>query len=213
MRLNEQLELDWNVKITLIDRGKRKVWHEHTHNIVVNTGRQFILENISPQSLGPSTFVRIQDSVIRYIGLGIGGNRQTDPAASASPLSDTYPAGYGGTNTQTDTDLTVTGLERPVKVTASPDLWMREITTPVSTTATTATYVSVFSQSDINFGSYTSMPLSEIALYKSTADPSLPNGSAGAYPGAGAHTVAYDAFDPVSKTGVFSIEVQWTWRL
>lgn len=209
----DPIELKWNIQIDVYERGKRRPWHERTHNIVTNTGRQFIAENITPQSLGPGSFTRHQDSVVRYIGFGIGGDRQSDPAAAASPYADAHPAGYGGTNVQTDTDVTVSGLERPIQVTNDP-LWMREITTPGTfPDATRTTFVATFGGSDLNFGTFTSPPLSEIALFKSTANPALPNGSAGTYPGAGGHCVAYDTFNSIQKTGQITIEVRWTWIL
>lgn len=213
MRIAEELEVTWNLEIDLFERGKRRRHHQRTHNIVVNTGRQMICEVITPQSLGPSSFVRTQDTVVRYIGFGIGGTRQNNPAASATPYSDAFPAGYAGTNAQTDTDVTVSRMERPVAVTNVP-LWMQQISTPGTfPTGQSTRFIAVFGQADINFGSFTSVPLSEIALYKSSADPSLPNGSAGSYPGAGGHTMAYDTFDTISKTGLFSIEVRWEFRL
>lgn len=208
MNHSEAIELRWNLEIDLIDRGKRKRWHQRTHNIVTNTGRQFLAEVITASAFGPSSFVRTQDTCVRYIGFGIGGARQSNPSAASPPLS----VDYAGTNLQTDTDVTVAGLERPVRVTSAP-LWMREISTPGTFPSATSTrFIAVFSSADLNYGSYTSVPLSEIALYKSSADPSLPNGSAGAYPGAGGHTIAYDTFNPIEKTGVFSIEVRWDWR-
>lgn len=213
MRITEDIEVRWNLEIDLFERGKRRRWHQRTHNIVVNTGRQMICEVITPQALGPSSFVRHQDTVIRYIGFGIGGSMQNNPAANAAPYSDPYPAGYGGTNTQTDTDVTVARLERPVQVTSAP-LWMQQISTPGTfPTLQSTRFIAVFAETDLSFGSFASVPLSEIALYKSSADPSLPNGSAGAYPGAGGHTVAYDTFNTISKTGRFSIEVRWEFRL
>lgn len=215
MKLGEDIEIRLNLEIILIERGKRKVWHQNTHNIVVNTGRQFIAEVITPSALGPGSFVRTQDTVVRYCGFGIGGTRQTVPIAAAPPLSTPYPVGYGGTNLQVDTDVVVSRLERPVQVTTGVGgLWMREIAAPGTfPTATETTFVSVFGQTDINVGVFTSMPLSEIGLYKSSADPTLPNGGAGVYPGPGGHMIAYDTFDPVSKTGVFLIQVNWTWRI
>ena len=213
MKFSENIEVNWNLEIDLFERGKRKRWHRRTHNIVVNGGRQFLAETITPSSLGPGSFVRTQDTVVRYIGFGIGGSRQTAPEASVSPLSDPYPGGYGGTTLNTDTDVTVSILERPVQVTSGPDLWMREIATPGTfDTAQRTKFIAVFSVTDINFGGFTSIPLSEIGLFKSSADPSFPNGSAGAYPGAGGHLLAYDTFDPIFKSGLFSIEVRWEWR-
>jgi hypothetical protein len=213
MRITDAFEVKWNIEIDLIERGKRRRWHHRSHNIVVNTGRQFLAEVITASALGPGTFVRTQDAVVRYIGFGIGGSRQVASAASSPPLTDAPPAGYGpSATTQTDTDPTVAILERPVRVSAAP-LWMREVSTPGTfPTALRTTFVTVFSETDISHGSFVSVPLTEIGLYKSSANPALPNGAVGAYPGAGGHLIAYDTFDPVYKTGRFSIEVRWTWR-
>lgn len=214
MRFTDHIEAEWNLEIDLFERGKRLRWHQRTHNIVVNTGRQFLAEVITPATLGAAgSFTRYDDSVVRFIGFGIGGSRQSSPFASASPYSDAYPTGYGGTNTQTDSDVTVSTMERPVRVSTGPDLFMQEIAAPASPAPTTETrFVATFAETDISYGSFTSVPLSEIGLYKSTADSSLPNGAAGAYPGAGGHMIAYDTFDTIQKTGVITIEVRWTWR-
>lgn len=214
MRMTTDIEVKWNLQIDVIDRGKRKVWHQRTHNIVVNTGREFLAKVITPASLGGGgSFTREDDSVVRYVGFGIGGDRQIASTAGTSPMSDTYPAGYGGDNTQPDDDTTVARLERPVLVTASPDVWMKEIVAPGTfPTFRETTFIAVFDRTDINIGSFTSVPLSEIALYKSTANPALPNGGAGTYPGGTGHMVAYDTFDSFSKIGTFQISVMWTFR-
>lgn len=212
-RISSTLELKWNIGIDVIERGKRRRHHYRTHNIVVNTGRQFICETITPQSLGPSSFVRHTDEVVRYIGFGIGGTRQSSSSAQESPYVDTYPDGYGGSNDQTDDDVTVANLERPVLINEDP-LWLQEIATPGTFPEATSTrFIAIFSESDINFGSYSSVPLSEIGLYTSGADPALPNGAAGDYPGAGSYLVAYDTFDTIHKTGNYTIEVRWELRL
>lgn len=212
--IREKIDIRWNLQISVEDRGKSKIWHHRTHNIVVNTGEQFMAEVITPATLGPSgSFTREQDNIIRYIGFGIGGTRQNSSDASASPLSDTYPAGYDGGNSQTDTDPTVAQLERPVLVTTGPDLFMQEISTPGTFAAfNETTFIAVFSRTEINVGAFTSVPLSEIGLYLNSADPTLPNGGAGAYPGGTGHLAAYDTFDSISKTGGFQITVRWTWR-
>ena len=146
---------------------------------------------------------------LQHLAHGIGGNRQVSPSISdVPPLSIDYP----GVNTQTDVDLTISGIQRPVRVTAAP-LWMREIAAPPTfPSATSVRFVTVFSETDLNYGGYTSIPLSEIGLFTSAADPSLPNGAAGAYPGAGGLIVAYDTFNTINKTGLFSIEVRWEMR-
>jgi hypothetical protein len=213
-RLGEELDVTWNLEICVEDRGKRKIHHQRTHNIVVNTGREYLAKVITPSTLGGGgAFTRHDNSVVRYIGFGIGGARQTAPNAGTSPMSDTYPAGYGGTNTQADDDTSVARLERPVLVSAGPDLWMKEIVAPGTFPSfRETTFIATFLRPEVSFGGFTSVPLSEIALYKSSANPALPNGAAGAYPGGTGHTVAYDTFDPFSKTGGFQITVNWTFR-
>ncbi len=194
-----------NIELDVRERGKI-VQRERTHNIVTNIGRQFLAEVIVSETTPVIT--RTQDTVVRYIGFGIGGSRQNSSIANSAPFSVDYP----GANTQTDTDLTVTGLQRPVKVTAAP-IWMREITAPSTfPTATSVRFTSVFTETDINFGSYTSVPLSEIGLFTSAANPALPNGASGVYPGAGGLMIAYDTFNTIHKSGLFSIEVRWEFR-
>lgn len=213
MKFEETVKISWNLEVLVHTRAGWLRHHQRTHNIVTNTGRQFLAESITASLFGPGTFVRHRDEVIRYIGFGIGGNRQTNPAAGSSPLADAYPAGYGGTNTQTDVDVTVAGLERPVLVSLGPDLWMKEVVAPGTfPTPLQTTFIATFGQTEINVGPHAAMPLSEIALYTSGADPALPNGSAGPYPGAGGYAVAYDNFNDLQKTGLFDIQVRWTWR-
>lgn len=207
MKKSDGIDVSWNIEILATRKnGSVELWHQRTHNIVVNTGRQFFAEAITASSFSPTT--RTQDTVVRYIGFGIGGAMQDNPAAAGAPYSADYP----GTNVQTDTDVTVSKLERPVKVTAAP-LWMNEVATPGTfPTATSVMYVASFASSDLSFGGYTAPPLSEIGLFKSSADPAQPNGGSGAYPGSGGHLVAYDTFTPFPKSAIFGFEVRWTLR-
>ncbi len=212
VKILDGIEVRWNLEIDMFDRGKRRRHHQRTHNIVVNTGRQYLCETITASTFSPVT--RHSNHVIRYVGFGIGGTRQTSSSASSAPYSTAYPGGYGGTNAQTDTDAAVAGLERPVRVTNSPsDLFFRQVSTPGTfPTAVRTRFIAVFGPTDINYGSFTSVPLSEIGLYTSVADPALPNGVAGAYPGSPGALFAYDTFDTIHKTGGFSIEVRWELR-
>ncbi len=208
----DRVPVSWNIELIGHDRGKRKVLHERTHNILVNEGRSFVCENIAASAFAGPSFTRHRNTVVRYMGFGIGGNRQTAPSASASPYSDAYPAGYGGTNVQNDTSLTTGRLERPVKATSTD--WLVEVATPATfPSPTQVQWVCVFSQAAINIGSFTSVPLAEIALYSSAADKTLPNGGAGTYPGPTGNVLAYDTFDPFNKNAFFSVTAKWTWRL
>jgi hypothetical protein len=212
LSFNSTIEVKWNLEILGFDRGKKKVLHQRTHNIVVNAGRQFICEAISASVLSAGGFTRTQNHVVRYIGFGIGGTRQNNAAAASAPLSTAYPSGYGGTNAQTDTDVTVGRLERPVKYSSTH--WLKEVVAPATyPDATTVRWESSFGQTEINIAPYDSVPLSEIGLYKSSADPTLPNGGAGTYPGPTGHMIAYDTFDTLNKTGFFTMVARWSWRL
>lgn len=212
MDLHSAFEVKWNIEILGFDRGKKKVLHNRTHNIVVNNGRQFIVENISASAFAGSAFTRQQNSVVRYIGFGIGGNRQTYPGASQSPLADAYPGGYGGTNAQSDSDVAVARLERPVKCTQSA--WMKEVAAPATyPNATSVQWTALFDVYDLNLAPYTVMPISEIGLFSSRADPTLPNGGVGTYPGVGTSMVAYDNFPTLPKTAYWSLLARWTWTI
>ena len=91
---------------------------------------------------------------------------------------------------------------------------MKEIVTPGTfPVATTTRFTAIFADAEINVGGFPSLPLSEIGLFKSSADPTLPNGGAGVYPGGTGHMIGYDTFDPIHKTGQYSIEVRWDWRI
>jgi hypothetical protein len=70
------------------------------------------------------------------------------------------------------------------------------------TTATETTFIRLFTQTEISYGSFLTVPLSEIMLFTNAADPEnyLNNG------------VAYDTFDTLSKTVAFELQVEWTIR-
>lgn len=216
MRKIETVEVRVNVEIDLFERGKRRLVHRsRSHNIIVNTGKQFMAESITAAAFGGGgTFTRTRDQVVRYIGFGIGGSRQSNPSAGASPFSDAPPAGYAGTNTQTDVDVTVGRLERPIRVSGGPDVWLKQISAPGTFDSGNryTTFIATFGETELSYGSFLSVPLSEIGLYSSSADPTLANGGAGAYPGPTGHMIAYDNFDPISKSGGVIVEARWQWR-
>jgi len=217
-----------NVKITVRERGKRVPQHcREDHNIWVNLGREYLPRVIAPNAAftdhyaeNPPTNPR---EFIRYMGVGIGGGSQVHPAAYTTPLSTDYPpaasSGLPGSvgNQQSDEDLTVTQLERPVKIDATD--WLKDIVTPVVFPNTTTLRCDhLFDVTDINsVGPYTTVPLSEIALFLSTQDPDAANvydtGNPPTMVGAGRQTVvAYNTFDPIPKTISFSLEAQWELR-
>ena len=205
MRFLSDIEVKTNLRLTLWERGK-KVDERIVHNIFVDTGREWLAQLVAYQSLSPD--VTFRDDRVRYIGFGVGGSRQLALAtANSAPITPPYT----GTNTQTDTDPAVTTLERPVRVTGSTsaypgvagDAWLGTIgSADPFTIPTQTTFRRLFTQTDISYGPYTSVPLSEVGLFTSAAAPDNYQNIA----------IAYDTFDTISKTPAFELEVVWTLR-
>lgn len=199
------IEVKQNLKIVARERGKI-VARRDGHNIWLNLGREYLSQLIAYASFAPDLTER--DDRIRYMGFGIGGTRQLAPAtANSSPISPPYV----GTNLQTDLDATVTYLERPVRIsggdTAYPglagDAWVGQIQAPAThDTATSVTFKRLFTIDEISYAPFLSVPLSEIGLFTSAADPNVWRNN----------PVAYDTFDTLSKTLAVAIEVDWTLR-
>jgi hypothetical protein len=204
-RFFEGITVKSNLILTARDRGKI-VARRKGHNIWLNLGREYLASLIAYASFGPDTPER--NDRIKSMGVGIGGTRQLAlTTANSPPLSVSYP----GSNIQTDTDPTVVGLERPVRLTggSSPypglggDVWIGQIQAPaVHGTATETTFSRLFSQSDVSYNPFLTVPLSEIALFTAAAAPGVYNNTG----------VAYDTFDTLSKTNAFDLEVAWTIR-
>ena len=227
------VEIPGNVWITVRDdRGKRVPQHcRHNHNIFVDLGREYLARVVFPNvALTDHEVEGVTPGdreLIKYMGVGIGGDSQTNPNAYATPLSADYPpaspsSSPGGVgNLQTDDDLTITQLERPVKISSSSPVWLAPVLTPrPATAATTARFDHLFTVTDINTAdspNYPVVPLSEIGLFLSTADPDASNvydsGNLPSHIGAGRQTlVAYNTFEPIPKTVSFSLEIRWELR-
>lgn len=208
MRIRETVRVRNNLKITARDRGKIAARREG-HNIWLDLGREYLASLIALVSYGPDTPER--NDRVKYIGFGIGGTRQVAPGvANTPPLSVAYP----GTNVQTDTDPTLTTLERPVRVsgtTTGPsdpynpsDVWLGTIQAPpIHSSATEVTFRRLFLQTEISYSTFTTVPLSEVMLFTSAANPVGQPLNTG---------IAYDTFDTLSKTGSFELELEWSVR-
>jgi len=203
------------------ERGKRVGWRKG-HNIFLTLGRTWLPDLVSysalpagtPPPVGPVT--RTDSRGVRYMGLGIGGDRQSNLAlADASPLVDHYP----GTNVQTDTDPGVVALERPVRITAatpgSPalppgydagDVWLGQIAAPpTKPNATTVRFSRLFTSGEVAFGPFTSVPISEIGLF-------LHSDSATYIYTYNNAPFAYDTFDTFHIRSGFGVLAEWELR-
>lgn len=208
MRFQETVEVKNNLRLTMRERGK-VVARRDGHNIWVDLGREYLAHLIALTSYGPD--VPERNDRIKYMGFGIGGTRQIAPGvANVPPMSTAYP----GLNAQTDLDPSVTTLERPVRVSGSTtipsdpynpaDVWLGTIQAPpIHNTATQVTFRRLFTQTEVSYASFTTVPLSEVMLFTSAANPIGQPFNTG---------VAYDTFDTISKTGALELEVEWTVR-
>lgn len=205
MRVAATVPVKNNLSLVARERGKI-VARRDGHNIWLNLGREYLASLMAYSSFTPVTAER--NDRIRYIGLGIGGTRQLSlGVANAAPLV----TAYSGTNLQTDTDPTVTRLERPVRLSGSTDpypgqisdVWLGQVQAPAThTTATQVTFKRLFTQLEVSYSPYLTVPLSEIGLCAGAANPNVYNNT----------LVAYDTFDTLSKTSAFELEVSWTVR-
>lgn len=206
MHVIDTIEVKQNLSIVARERGKI-VARREGHNIWVDLGREYLAGLIAYASFGPD--IPERDDRIKYMGFGIGSTRQVAPSvANNPPISPPYT----GTNLQTDIDPTVTTLERPVRVSGSSsnypglagDVWIGQVQAPaVHATATETTFRRLFTQLEVSYAPFLSVPLSEIGLFTSAADPENYLNT----------LVAYDSFDTLSKTAAFEIEVAWTIQL
>jgi hypothetical protein len=204
-RFSEKIEVKSNLILTARERGK-VVARREGHNIWLNLGREWLASVICYSSFTPLTPER--DDRVRYMGVGIGGVRQLQLSiANASPFLLPYP----GTNTQTDTAPTVTQLERPVRISGSADpypglagdVWIGQVQAPcVHPVATQTVFSRLFSQVEVSYAPFLSVPLSEIGLLTGNANINSYNNV----------LLAYDTFDTLTKTAAFELEVAWTIR-
>lgn len=191
------------------DRGK-KVGTREGHNIWLDTGRIWHATRMGYSDYSPLTEENV--NAIRYMGFGIGGTRQIAlGVANALPLG-TVSGSYPGTNNQTDIDSTVETLERPVRITGGTstypgntgtDTWLVQVQAPTHPTPTRTTFKAIITETDVSYGPYLVVPLSEVMLFLHSSNPLW------------IHTafnqgIAYDTFETISKTNKLQFEVDWT---
>lgn len=179
-----------NVEIVVRERGKI-VARRESHNIWTQEGKLWLGHLASFASFDP--LLPAGNFRIRYLGFGIGGHRQRDSQAFVPPLSVDYP----GTNNQTNMDDRVSVLERPI--TYDGAVYFKELTTTEIVSPYSVKFSMSLGVSDLSYGPYLSIPLSEIGLsYRSI--------------GAATPVIAYDVFDTISKSSLQEATVFWTVR-
>jgi hypothetical protein len=208
------IEVKSNMKLTARERGKI-VARREGHNIFLNVGREW-LSKLCSYAVLPSVGVApthpdnaAEYHRIRYIGFGIGGNRQIAPASLfTNPPLDAFSATF----TQGDDDLTVYRLETPVPITTTvgappyDQQWLGQVVAPPTyPNVGHVRYSRLFTELELTFGSYALMPLSEIGLFTNAHRYDEEPTTSGSM-------VAYDTFNTLSKTNAIAIEIEWTLR-
>jgi hypothetical protein len=220
--------------LTIITRENGKIVPKHCrdeHNVWVDLGRAYIARLMAPNTAFTDHYAEDPPSspreFIQYMGFGIGGVAQTNALAYASPLKDDYPpaalTGVPGDwgNKQTTDDVTITQLERPVKINASTPIWLDSVQTPVTFLNDDKTLVLKYriAEAGVNLvGPYSIVPISEAALFLCTQDKDAENVydelNTPSMVGAGRQTiVAYHPFAPIPKSAAMGIEFIWQLRL
>jgi len=197
-----QATIDYKCNLSLVARERGNIW--------VNFGGEWLAKRIAYSSFSPLT--QEDSTAIRYMGLGIGGNRQIAlGVANSAPLVTSYP----GTNAQTDTNPALLALERPVRLTGGStaypgegtDVWLGQVQAPAAhPTPKQTEFRRLFDgASELSYGPYLTVPVSEIGLFLHSTSPTYVN----VYNN---QPVAYDTFDTISINSGTSLEVIWTIR-
>lgn len=176
------------VRVLLRERGKIVPGSiRESKNIWTNSGREFLAMLMSLQSPG----VKFREDSVAYIGVGIGSQIE---------------------------DANVTRLLTPTEFVAGTFLAALDVppTFPLTPTRTTVRYKRTFTESEITL-SPGGVNVSEIGLFT--------NGSPGASPPYNPGTrdvtfanaalqapIAYKTFEPVRKTDVLQLEIDWEIR-
>lgn len=182
-----------NVVIKIYEHGEL-VDVRTGHNVYLAYGKVWLANMLGLSSYDPD--VPEETARIRYMGLGIGGDRQALLGMVNSPPYSTY---YPGTNLQRKEyplQPTITALERPVCVSsagAPPIAYAADPTaiwridhpnlfyTHRATNEMTVHAIIDGSMGDVVYGPFTQMPLSEAGLFLSDSSLDQPFEPAVAY--------------------------------
>lgn len=196
MLTNEFIEIKANLEILTRERGKLKERRLY-HNIIPNVGLTWLSKLICGEL----------PDYLSQIGAGIGGYKQNNSLADTAPLT-VYPV--VGAHSQTDTDMTVIGLERPVCISSASypiapgdDVWLKSTSSIEHPALNKTRLIFILTEAEVSFADFNIVPISELGLFTSEKDPLLRTNQ----------LAAYKAFAPIPKTTVMEIEIRWTLTL
>lgn len=218
MRHNDIIEVKYNLHIEARERGKL-VQSMDTHNIFVDSGRYWLSRLMGYKTLPTpptapnegTTATPVDPYVnhrIRYIGVGIGGDRQHYPVTYFNtPPLDVYQATF----LQNDTTPAVSHLETPVPVYEHNGIyWLAQVTNTLTGLPNgQIKFTRVFTENELSFGGRPIIPVSEVALFTNEADP-----TASPYPTRyDGPMVCYDTLDTLPKNNSIVLQFDWTLRV
>jgi hypothetical protein len=204
----------FNVVVSAVTKSGVVVDKRTQHNIMTNVGRKWIrnlLGAMAYPSVGyptPVSFGGISGAEkAQYVAVGCGGALQTNTSFL---------------RTQTEL-VTVSTLEDPVRITDAPsDVWMQSVS-PQNLTAYfpddyTIKFEALFAETEISFVGNTtensavvvgtSVPVSEIGLFLSSADPSVELSNVNN----SGKMIAYNIFTPITITPNVNLRIEWEFR-
>lgn len=192
-------------------------------SVEIVAGTAMVLLGVIPHLAPPAgyTTTPLEDRRVKYMGFGIGSNRQSLPTVGAPPLSVSYPPGFDPHATTGDQykrefplDPLISSLERPVRVSGGSlvypgdpaDVWLVQDPDFISYVPMPGvmSYHGVVDAAagDMLYGPFTEMPLSEVGLFlsDSNVNDAFNVGK----------LVAYYSFDTILLTPNTKMELVWT---
>jgi hypothetical protein len=184
------------------------------HNVWVDGGREYLAELLAFTSFGPDT--RERDDRPKFIGFGIGSVDE-DASATSPPFSTSYSAGNDPNATSGNeynhafpVSPLISTLERPVRFTGGTtdypgvggDEWLRVVDTVTHFGLYQTNYRIIVDSGagDLEYGTFTPMPLTEVGLFLSSKTPT----------GTAFNTlVAYYNFSVIQFADPYVLEVLW----
>ena len=178
--------------VHIVGKKNGKIIAEHRgHNVWVDHGRSHLARLLAYQDIALE--VPLEDNRVKYMSFGIGGILQSQLGISGvGDYAMDYPAAQDpnlttGHEYRTDRpyDPPISTLERPVRITAGPDVWLKRLDIGASfdtvVTAGPGTAFAVAVQrciidataGEMVFAPYDTfgMPISEIGLFHAGSDP------------------------------------------
>jgi hypothetical protein len=195
MRLSDNISIEANIWMVMRERGKIVPGsHREGHNVFTTNGKNWLAKLIAWQTIS-GTDIAYTNRRVRWMGVGIGSQLES---ATVTKLAQPTLA------TSTDYIRPIQTVEYPNSTTAR---FIKEFGTSEITIAGVPVVVSeaalLADVSPANNGAFDDVSYDPIGLPSATMlNPTSGNNS----------VIAYKAFDGLSKTVDFTLEVRWDFR-